>query len=168
MHVLLLNYDYRIVNFITEQKAFKLLSNEKVIIEEYWDCDILHGDKGKIKLPSILRMKYIVRSVPRKLKFNRIAVFKRDQFCCQFCGIALTPSKLTLEHIVPKSKGGGNSWLNCTTACKNCNGAKSNLTLAECGMKLLSNPFIPKQMLTDELAAVKPIHPLWKNYLGID
>ena len=70
-------------------------------------------------------------------------LFARDNYTCSYCG--KTSKKLTRDHIIPTSRGGKDTWLNCTTACQSCNQFKGNRTLDECSMQLLWTPYIPNR-----------------------
>ncbi|NBO36560.1 HNH endonuclease, partial [bacterium] len=74
---------------------------------------------------------------------NRKNVFKRDNYVCQYCGIDLCDKTATIDHILPKSKGGGSTWVNMVTSCKDCNLAKGNKTLKEAKMNLRTKPKEP-------------------------
>ena len=71
------------------------------------------------------------------------AVFKRDSYQCQYCGIYCKPDVVSIDHIIPRSKGGKNKWRNLVTACKPCNNIKGDKTLDECEMELNRLPFTP-------------------------
>lgn len=165
---LLLNASYETIGFISFKKLIKLLfhgQGAKVEVVSEWSDESIIWASGRIKYPAIVRMKYYVRSVQRKLRFNRKAIFKRDGFICQYCSIAMSGSELTLDHILPKCRGGQGTWLNCTTSCFSCNSKKGNKTPDEAGMKLISKPFIPtKNMLAQEYKQLHPQHDDWQDY----
>lgn len=79
----------------------------------------------------------------KSIKLNRTNIFKRDSNICQYCGRKIEANTLTIDHVVPKSKGGANTWDNLTTACFKCNTKKGNKLLEETGMNLLKKPRIP-------------------------
>ena len=143
---LLLNSSYETLSFVNNLKAVSLILNDKVEIMSEWDDFIIHPG-GKFKIPSILKMKYLVKRKYAALRFTKNAVFRRDQFSCQYCMRPLDHSSITMDHIIPKSKGGDNSFLNCVAACKPCNTKKGNKLPEESGMKLMSQPFIPKNFI---------------------
>ena len=76
-------------------------------------------------------------------KFSRTNVYRRDRNICQLCGHKFPTEELSLDHVTPKSKGGQMSWLNIVLACTSCNNRKGNLSLRECGLKLIRKPFVP-------------------------
>lgn len=89
-------------------------------------------------------------AVPYKeLPFNRKNIFHRDNYTCQYCGKKGLP--LTLDHILPKSRGGKNTWENIVTACPKCNTLKANRTPLEAGMKMLKQPKRPINHIKFEL-----------------
>jgi hypothetical protein len=165
---LLLNSTYEPISFLFERKAFNLIIKEKVEVLSYWENDYIVWGSGKSKYPAVVRMTYHVRSFHKKARFNRSGVLKRDQFTCQFCNKALTPSMITLEHLLPRSRGGNNSWQNCVCACFPCNNRKGNRTLEEAGMRLLSKPAVPLLSIANEYRAISYKHDSWRYYLNID
>ena len=98
-------------------------------------------------------LKYYVKLPFKKVAANRKNIMQRDKYCCQYCGIDLCDRTATIDHIVPKSKGGGSTWVNLVTACKDCNLFKGNRTPKEAKMVLKSKPkepsygFLFEQML---------------------
>lgn len=79
----------------------------------------------------------------RSVVFSRKNLFKRDKYTCQYCGVQPGPEELTIDHVMPKSRGGGSTWENCVLACVECNKRKANRTPAEAGMKLRKTPKKP-------------------------
>src|SRR5690606_10518842 len=121
MKVLLLNFTYEPINFIPINRAFKLYFKNKVDIIADWDKEISWA-AGKMKIPAILRLKYYIRWIPKKVRFNRQGIFRRDKFTCLYCGSKKGP--LTIDHIIPRSQGGKSNYFNCATACYSCNNIK--------------------------------------------
>lgn len=89
----------------------------------------------------------------RSVVFSRRNLFKRDRYTCQYCGTQPGPESLTIEHVLPKSKGGVSSWTNCALACLECNTKKANRTPEQAGMKLRR---IPKKPSWRALAQISP------------
>lgn len=166
LHTLLLNSTYECIGFISDRKVFKLLAKDKVDVLESWEGQkISFGRDNNINHPAVLKLKHHVRWIPRKVRFNRTAVFRRDQHVCQYCSKALTPVKLTLDHIFPRSRGGENSWRNCVTCCFECNNKKGPRTPEEARMTLIRKPLTPQLTITSEYALMKHKHESWKNYI---
>lgn len=164
MKCLLLNSTYDSMAFIAEVRALKLYFNDKVEIISSWD-EKIHWASGSMKIPAIVRLKYYVKFVPHIVPFNRLGVFRRDQFTCQYCSRALNQDLLTIDHILPKSRGGLTSWKNTISSCVPCNLAKSNKTPEEAGMQLINRPFVPEFKLRAFLPSQGTIHPDWSIYL---
>lgn len=164
MKCLLLNSSYEGMAFVSETKALKLYFNDKVDVVSSWD-EKISWSSGSMKLPAIIKLKYYVKYVPRRSAFNRLAVFRRDQYVCQYCARALHQDLLTIDHIIPKSRGGSTTWLNTVSSCSPCNLLKSNKTPDEAKMKLLHKPTIPEIKLKNFLINITERHPDWEIYL---
>ncbi len=150
--------------FINENKGLKLYFNDKVEIISTWD-EKIHWASGSMKIPAIIRLKYYVKYVQRRSPFSRLAIFRRDRYCCQYCGVVLGEELLTVDHVLPKSRGGLKSWTNMVTSCKSCNTFKNNRTPEEAGIKLIQIPFMPEMKLKHSLPVIGEIHPDWHLYL---
>jgi 5-methylcytosine-specific restriction endonuclease McrA len=118
-------------------------------------------------VPNVVRLAEYV-SVPRcNVRFSRKNVFLRDQHTCQYCGSRLPVSLLTIDHVVPISRGGANSWKNVVTACKKCNNAKGDRTPKEAGMDIGRKPTVPSVYIHMSRFAVIPDNS-WNEYLFAD
>lgn len=159
--VLILNGDYTPMIVTNIKKAFKLVYKGKaeVVVAEK---EPLMAEKEYIR-PSIIRLyRYIVFPY-KKAPLTRHNIFKRDDFKCLYCG---SDRNLTLDHVLPRSRGGGNSWTNLATCCTKCNSLKDNKTPEEADMKLRYKPFTP-----NFLFFIKKIHKIsdeWRPYLMMD
>jgi 5-methylcytosine-specific restriction endonuclease McrA len=142
--VLLLNQDNTPLNIITIGKAFKLISKDKVWIDEHSPeyYEVVSVSKI-VKIPKVLILKYYVKLPFKRVVPNRKNVFRRDKYVCQYCGIDLCDKTATIDHIIPKSKGGGSTWVNMVASCKDCNLAKGNRTPKEAKMPLKNKPKEP-------------------------
>lgn len=137
--VLVLNSDYTPINVTSLIRGFILVDKGKAEVLKSGENPITSGQKEYLR-PLVIRLLNYVRFRVKPLKINRQRIFKRDGFRCSYCGIS---KNLTIDHILPKSRGGGNTWLNLTTCCKNCNRVKDNRTPEEANMKLIKKPFEP-------------------------
>ena len=156
---LVLDKNYQPINFISTRKLIKFMVNDKVEIVSYWKEEFVDGER-----PSIVRLKDYVRKNRFIKKFSRKVMFRRDGYICQYTGKKYPPSKLTVDHIVPRSKGGKNSWTNCVTASHEANVLKGSKTLEEAGLKLLKKPEPPPDPVLLEFEFVKDKHPDWSMY----
>ncbi len=116
-------------------------------------------------LPTVIRLRYFVRVPFRELPLTRRNVLQRDNHQCQYCGIK--SEKLSIDHVIPRSRGGGDTWENVTTACLKCNIKKGNRTPKEAFMPLKKIPRRPASSLTFE--ANRQInsgaHVEWRKYV---
>ena len=161
---LVLNSTYEPIYFKSVERAFKLFILGKVEVVEEWD-EGFQTSSRIFPIPAIVRFLYRVKYRPRRYHYNRGAVLMRDQYTCQYCARQLHKDQLTIDHIVPRSKGGGNGWLNCVAACKDCNGWKGQTDLATSGMNLIRKPIIPNISVKDDASLQQNQHPQWRQYL---
>ncbi len=143
-HVILLNSDYTFLNTISWKKAIILLCKEKVEVIKATSKIIENSEKTwKIVIPEVLRLVKLVKTVYKnKVPYSHKNVFVRDMYTCQYCSRKM--KKLTIDHIIPKSKGGNKrSFLNCVASCFDCNNKKRNRTPKEARMKLIKKPKHP-------------------------
>ena len=167
MKTLLLNSTYQPISFVPERKALKLFVKGKIDVLSSWD-QIIRWGTGGMQYPSVIRLKYYVRWIPKKVRFNRMGVFRRDKNTCMYCGKPFRTAELTIDHVQPASKGGKTNWHNCVTSCFDCNNKKRNRTPEEAKMKLLVKPVVPRVNLTNEFHLSSQQHPDWGVYLGLD
>lgn len=142
--VLLINLTDEPMHFIAAKKAIRLLLKNKAEVISFWPDLYIETINTKFSFPSIIKMKYYVKARRKNIRYSKYAVFYRDQFTCQYCGIRTNKNNITLEHILPKSLGGISSFENCITSCNLCNRRKANKSLGESGMSLMTIPKIPK------------------------
>lgn len=164
MKCLQLNSTYEPMSFVDIEQALKLYFRGKIDIISTWD-EKISWINGSMKLPAIIKLNRYVKYVQRRSAFDRLTLFRRDQFCCAYCGKAKSIDQLTVDHIVPKSQGGPNTWLNTICCCRNCNSYKENRTPEQAGMKLLFNPFVPDLGLKNDLYKIQEHHSDWKMYI---
>lgn len=143
--VLLLNASDEPLRVCSWRRAFVLVLKGKADQINSIDSFI---DK-QLDTPYIIKMKYYVAVPERELPFNKQNIFVRDEYTCQYCG--KKHCRLTLDHIYPKSRGGGYSWENIVAACPECNQKKANRTPEEAGMKLLRRPSRPDNYFEFEM-----------------
>ena len=141
--VLVLNQDYTPLTICSVQRAFTLLFLNKADLVSEIEEKKLRSITASYPFPSIIKVKYYV-SIPFKgVVMSRHNIFKRDGGKCQYCG---TTKDLTIDHVIPRSKGGQSTWTNLVTACKGCNSKKSDYTLEKVGMKLSQKPVKPSYL----------------------
>jgi len=100
----------------------------------------LHAARVAMRLPSVIRL-LEYRRIPHQTRaLSRKNILLRDRNTCQFCGEVLASGELTLDHVVPRSRGGRSSWENLVACCYNCNNSKGDRTPEEAGFKLARRP----------------------------
>lgn len=137
--VLVLNSDYTPINVTSVVRGFVLVSKGKAEILKSDENPIVAGYQKFVK-PVIIRLLNYVKYRIKNLKINRSRLFKRDSGQCVYCG---SKKNLTVDHVIPKSRGGDNSWTNLVTCCSPCNRKKGNKTPEEANMKLSIKPYEP-------------------------
>jgi 5-methylcytosine-specific restriction endonuclease McrA len=158
--VLLLNATFEPLCAVSVRRAVLLLLKGKAEVLE-GDGGALHSERLTIGIPSVIRLVYYVK-VPYygKRSLSRKAVFARDAWTCQYCG----GSAETVDHVVPRSRGGPHSWENVVAACRRCNGRKRDKLPLEAGLKLNKKPGSPRGPATVSLELGK-VKPEWERYL---
>jgi len=143
--VIVLNYDYQYLNKISWKRAVCLIYSGKAEVLKQTTKLVRNAEKTiALFIPLVLRLLRLVRAVYRqKVPFSRKNVMVRDGFKCQYCGGS---EDLTVDHIVPKSRGGKTTFENCVAACKPCNSRKRNRTPSEAGVYPMSKPYEPTIM----------------------
>ena len=161
-NVLVLNQNYEPLNICQAKRALVLMLEGK--------AELLENGLGEIRtvysvfpLPSVIRLGHQVKRPRPQHKLTRLQVFLRDKFVCQYCG--KESHSLTLDHVIPRSRGGEHTWQNIVSACIPCNHRKAGRTPSEAGMKLLHLPITPRPIGF----TVSPYHlrayPQWEKFV---
>jgi 5-methylcytosine-specific restriction endonuclease McrA len=119
----------------------------------------------EMEVPRIIRLLTFDRTPRRRVQFNRRNIFARDSNRCQYCGKKCATSELSLDHVVPRSRGGRATWVNIVCACVKCNVRKGGRTPWEAGIKLIKEPVEPR---TSPILSLKLSHRKyrsWKTFL---
>ena len=138
--VLVLNQNYEPLQVCHVRRAFVLVDRGKAEVVEHGD-GALRSASYAFTLPSVIRMVYLIRRPRPQVRLTRREVFHRDKYTCQYCG--KQGRDLTLDHVLPRHRGGKHTWENLVAACKMCNHRKAGRTPAEARMKLLCEPRRP-------------------------
>lgn len=140
--VLVLNYDYSPLNVTSIKRGFNLVYKGKAEIIRSDVNNIISGIKNYTR-PLIIRLLSFIAFHKRTYRANRARVYKRDNYECVYCD---SKKALTIDHVIPKSKGGSNTWENLVTSCFKCNLKKGNRTPEEAKMKMKHLPYVPSIM----------------------
>jgi len=160
---LVLDSGYMARSIIPSSRAFVIVYKGNAQVVENHPVHFKMVDEDlKINKPSIIRIpKYIKTDGKHHIPLNRMNIFRRDGWACVYCGDR-DKRTLTIDHVVPQSKGGKNTWENLVTACKSCNNKKDNLLLEEFGVDI-QMPGKPHYLML--LKQLNYIYPEWKPYL---
>ncbi len=139
--VLVLNQNYEPLNITNLRRAITLLHLGKAEVVETVDRAV-RSERTALAAPSVVRLAYYVRRPYPQLRVSRKGVFARDNHACVYCGETEVP--LTIDHVMPVSRGGSHEWTNLVTSCVACNNKKGNRTPTEAGLAFLSPPFRPR------------------------
>jgi len=140
MKVLVLNNDFTPVSVTDFARGFKLVYKGKAEVLEHDEDNPIITDHQVYKRPSVIRLlKYVVLPF-KKLKPTRENIFRRDGLKCLYCD---SNKNLTIDHVIPRSRGGGNTWENLATCCSRCNVKKGSKTPGEAEMPMRHKPFKP-------------------------
>jgi 5-methylcytosine-specific restriction endonuclease McrA len=157
---LVLNATYEPLCVVPGRRAAVLVLDDKADLVHGSGVE-LHSEHLSVAVPSVIRLRYFVK-VPfhKRVPLNRRAVFARDAHECQYCG---RPAE-SIDHVVPRSRGGLHDWENVVAACRPCNLRKGDRLLQEIAMSLRRRPIVPRQ-LTWVMVSVGQVPSLWEPYL---
>ena len=158
--VLVLNASYEPLNICNWRRAVLLLLKGKADGLEY-NGHLIYGD---LRQPTVIRLRHFVRVPYRDVALTRRNILHRDSYTCQYCG--RSRHDLTVDHIMPRSRGGLDTWENVITSCISCNVRKGDRTPHEAGMRLLSQPRRPPPHLYFEASKhAQSGDDTWRRYL---
>ncbi len=159
--VLVLNQNYEPLNICRVRRAVVLLLHDKAEVIENGRGN-LHSVYDIFDVPSVIRLVYFIRRPRPQRKLTKLEVFNRDQHVCQYCG--RESKELTLDHVVPRRRGGEHSWKNVVSACVPCNRRKAGRTPTEARMPLLRQPKAPGNDAFYVPYHYIRVHAEWQKY----
>ncbi len=189
--VLVLNRNWQAVNIVGVRRAFSLLwqDHARVIntrngefapmdagewityslaLEPGPGMEYIHTVRLKILIPKVLLLRSYDRLPVSEIKFNRENVFIRDNYTCQYTGRRCKASDLTLDHVIPRERGGRTSWENIVTCRRDINSLKANRLPHEAGLKLIRKPSRPKWRPFAAQVATARIEREWRHFLPVE
>lgn len=163
--VLLLTPWYFPIKILHWQDAVKMKYEGTVDVVAEYD-DEISSPSITWKVPAVIRLRKLEAKMKRGVKFSRGNVYVRDRFCCQYCGKHFPESRLSFDHVIPRSAGGRTVWENIVTACRPCNSRKDNKTCDEAGMWPRRAPRRPETLpLTPPFIQPDEVPPEWEAYI---
>lgn len=184
--VLVLNKQYRALRVVSIQRAMNLImgvikgTNEPkahIVDPSDWNNyswadwskmrptdgdDVIRTATTEYRLPKIIVLNKYDKLPKQSVKYNRRAIYHRDNHTCQYCGSKPGTEELNLDHVVPRAQGGKSTWENVVIACVKCNSFKRDRTPEQAGMKLLRKPFKPKVMPF----RMQHAHKCWEHFMS--
>lgn len=160
---LVLNASYEPLSIVPSRRAVCLVLDDKAELVAADDGLVLHSATLAVPVPAVVRLRYMVKTPRRTMAtVSRRAVFARDEYRCQYCGARAD----SIDHVVPRSRGGEHAWENLAAACRPCNSRKRDRTPDEAGMRLLRPCRMPRASAWVVLGA--PLVPeAWKPFLAM-
>jgi len=190
--VLVLNRFYMAVHVVSVRRAFAMLYRQVAEVVSFEDdryqtydfsgwaelsqfkreYELAHPSDDwvrtvslEIQVPRIVRLLFYGRLPDRGVKLNRRNIFARDAGRCQYCGGKFASSELTLDHVIPRSRGGKAAWDNLVCCCADCNSRKGGRTPKEANMKLIRKPYKPRRSPAVTLRLRNEKYRSWKQFL---
>ena len=160
---LVLNVSYEPLGVVSQRRAVVLVVTGKAVPVQATD-EVLHSEHLAMPAPAVVRLTRFVR-VPYRanVPLTRRGVLLRDRSRCVYCGAAAT----SLDHVIPRSRGGAHTWDNVVAACRRCNHVKADRSLADLGWHLSRQPNAPTGVAWRILGS-RRLQPAWRQWLGLD
>ncbi len=159
---LLLNATYEPLCVVSSRRAIVLVLAEKAVSVDS-AAEVVRAETVSVAVPVVVRLTRFVRvPYPASVPLSRRAVFTRDGQTCVYCGGSAT----SIDHVVPRSRGGTHTWDNVVAACRRCNHTKADRSLAELGWKLPHPPRTPSGAAW-RLLGSRTVDPRWREWLGM-
>lgn len=165
MTVLVLNSQYLPIQITSMKRAIKLIFRGVAVVEKHTNS-VWKSISSEFVLPTVIRLVNFYKIPNRNYKLSKRNILIRDRHTCQYCNNTSSDRTLTIDHIIPKSRGGKTSWDNLVAACLKCNSKKGNKTPEEAGMVLSRRP--PKMNQHTHTILLRNrglLNPEWNDYL---
>ena len=180
--VLVLNRNWIAVHICDARRALVMLYQDlaRVVTENYETLDfehwrdlsrladaneVVHTPRYPLMIPQVVKLVLYNRFPPLRVKFSRRNIYMRDRNQCQYCGARPPREDMTIDHVVPRSRGGKSMWENVVLACSHCNARKGNRVLSQCGMGLIRKPLKPHWLLSGHAEFNPENRPLWQRFI---
>lgn len=147
-------------------ETWREISELKLAMDELQDSEeCVRAVNFAVQVPRVVRLLHYDRPPSHAVKFSRRNVFLRDGNRCQYCNRKFSSSNLSIDHVIPRSRGGGTHWENVVCACLKCNVRKGGRTPHEAGMKLTRRPTRPKRNPVLSYKLSTPKYAVWEKFL---
>ncbi len=159
---LVLNMCYQPIETVTWQDAFRMILNGRAKAIDYYDA-IVRTPNDEFFIPAVLVLNEYSAIPKRTVIYSKRLVYERDKWTCQYCRTKLTSRTATIDHVLPRSRGGRSSFENCVASCETCNTQKANKLLRQTRFKLLKRP--RKPFIHPLQGKIGSMRNEWKPYL---
>ncbi len=163
--VLVLNRNYEPLNVVSVKRAIVLLMKGKAEMVKPVNGLMIRAAREQMPVPSVVRLMVYARRPPARVRLNRRSILIRDDYACQYCGYR--GPGLTIDHVIPKDRGGKTDWDNLVACCNRCNSKKGNRTPEEAGLTLRKRPrkpaYLPYMGYAKLMQALR--NPDWHDFL---
>lgn len=150
---------------VLDHVNYLLFPFDEWVLHSPEDHDWIKTSTGQIAAPQIVVLKKYGERPPRRVNFNKFNLARRDNYSCQYCGESIGVQKMTIDHVLPRSRGGKSTWENCVAACARCNGLKADRTPKEARMQLRKEPTRPAWSPVLQIPSGK-MRPSWQLFLS--
>lgn len=181
-NVLVLNRHWTAVHVTSARRALVLLYSDhaRVVMDDYSTHDFqswrdvsevmesvqkITTPSFELAIPEVIMLTDFSRFPPRQLKFSRRNIYLRDGHTCQYCGKVPKKDEVTIDHVIPRSRGGKTTWENVVLACVRCNMKKGSKMLQEAGLKLLNEPVRPHWLACAQFQRKVASGSLWQKFV---
>ena len=163
--VLLLNAGYEALTALTARRAIiMLLCGKADVVHEHPEVHLVRSASESIAVPSVIRLREYVHIPYRaQIPMTRAALMHRDNHRCGYCGARAD----TIDHVVPRSRGGGHNWENCVACCSQCNHRKADKLLSELGWELKHRLVAPRGRNWRLVSTIREMGPYWDSYIDV-
>ena len=160
--VLLLNANFAPLNVCSTRRAFGLvfMGKAEMLLN---GRGVIHTIRKDYPRPSVIRLGYMVKRPRPRVRLSKREIYRRDSHTCQYCGS--NGRRLTLDHVIPRHKGGDHLWTNLVTACASCNLKKGGRTIQEAHMSLRRPPTEPAASALYLYGSHLPENEEWEQFL---
>ena len=170
--VLLLNADWAPLQFISAVRALRLLMKGRAEVITVEDAPSMWNESystvtTSFQVPATIRLHFRVNVNPSVSRFRKRILYNRDDWSCQYCNKRLGWGNVTIDHVLPKCRGGKTTWKNCVVCCKACNRQKGARLPQEANMQLLKQPNEPRIIHFWNLNDKKDWHRDWGTFVQI-
>lgn len=178
---MVLDESWRAIHTVSVRHAMRLLATgaargvlpetcETLTFHQWVDLEVPEGDDGirtvrrAVRIPEIVVLSHYKGMPTRTPSFSRRNLMRRDRFTCQYCGLKPGVHELSIDHVVPRSRGGRSTWENCVLACRRCNRKKRNRTPQQANMPILRAPHVPRWSPFVEVPK-SSLRPSWERFV---